>query len=391
MVFSEDNLGPGQLVSALEFVSGKSIDPHKDLLVFDEIQACPGALTALKYFSQDMPRAFVCAAGSLLGVSLGSESFPVGNVDILDVNPMNLDEFLLGIGEEQARGILAGLNFDSHIEDYVHSRLWQLLGEYISVGGMPEAVERYRLERSDSIFTGLREAREVLNHLVIGYFADVAKHSGKQNAMHIERVLRDIPAQLGREVNGNAARYRFKGVIPGKRGYRDLARPIDWLEKAGIIMKVPVVNRGEQPLSAWEKPGVFKLYLHDIGVLSSLSGIPLIERGGFLKGTYKGWVGENYVAQEFVASGMKRLYGWTGRTAEVEFVLSAGSSSIPVEVKVGTRTQSKSATVFAEKYSSPLIVKLGNWPVFRRKGMLHLPLYAAGMLAQKTLTGGLSA
>lgn len=382
-LFEERDIEPHRIISDLEFVVENRIKPQTDLIIFDEIQACPRALTSLKYFCQDMPEAFICAAGSLLGMSLSHEPFPVGKVEFLDVHPMSFQEFLSGTGEDKALEVIMNLSIDSKLPEVVHSHLWQLFGEYISVGGMPEVVAEYGLLRDESLYRAFEQARMVQNTLLDGYMADIAKHSGKTNSMHIERVWRSIPAQLGRELNGNAGRFRFRGIIPGKKGFRSLTGPIDWLEKARMVLKVPVVERGEPPLTAWEKPGIFKLYIHDIGILSALARIPLLDRGGFIQGFYKGWMAENLVAQELVASGVQSLFGWKGKTSEVEFVIQQSDNAIPVEVKAGKRTQAKSAGVFADRYSSSSVVKLGYWN-FSQKGRSHLlPLYAAGLLADK--------
>lgn len=206
----------------------------------------------------------------------------------------------------------------------------------------------------------------------------MAKHSGKQNSMHIERVWRNLATQLGREIDGNAGRYRFKGVIAGRKGYSELEGPIGWLEKTNLVIKCLITNRAESPLSAWTNPGRFKLYAHDIGILGAMAGTPLLSRGGFQKGFYKGWVAESYVAQEMIAAGKQNLFSWMHNTAEVEFVLQQEKGIYPVEVKAGRRPNSKSAGVFASRYDSPCILKLGSWNFHSRGRTNFIPLYAAG-------------
>jgi predicted AAA+ superfamily ATPase len=363
-IFNRDSLKPEELINALEILSGNTIDIHSDLIILDEIQASPRALTSLKYFAQDMPEAFIAATGSLLGISLGYSSFPVGKVNYLDVNPLSLKP----------------------LDEFYHSRLWTLFSEYLSVGGMPEAVSCYSNLRIESTLHATEEVRMIMHNLLNSYLADIAKHAGSENSTQITEILKSIPAQLGREVNGNAERFRFKGVIPGKNKYQNLSGAINWLVASSILLKVPLANRGEQPLSAWESPNRFKLYLHDIGILSHLAEIPLLKKEAFIPGFYKGWVAENFVAQELTASGMNQLHSWQGGKAEVEFVIQSEGISIPVEVKAGRRTQAKSAGIFAGKYASPLIVKLGFWTnslTGDNKPTLKLPLYAAGLLADQ--------
>jgi len=386
-VFEQDSLKSKDLVKALEAISGKRISVNTDLIILDEIQESSRALTSLKYFAQEMPEAYIAATGSLLGVSLSKGSFPVGKVNILDLNPMSFREFLQALDEHQTLEILEDLNFSKPLPKVYHSRLWSIFGEYLSVGGMPEVVDCYRNLREHSTLEAMSEVHQTLQNIVTGYLGDIAQHAGSVNSMHIAEILRNIPAQLGREIDGNSKRFRFKGVIPKKKGYSEISGAIHWLEASSLALKVPIANRGEQPLSAWESYNRFKLYMHDIGVLSYLSGIPLLKSDAFTPGFYKGWVAENFVAQELTASGMNHLHSWQEGKAEVEFVIQSKGMSIPVEVKAGRRTQAKSAGIFASKYSSPLVIKLGFWTnslTGKNKPTLKLPLYAAGLITDKS-------
>ncbi len=376
-VFSSGDLDPVSLLSNLEFAAGKTIDPIHDLLILDEIQACPRALTALKYFCEFMPGAFIAAAGSLIGVHLSQEPFPVGKIEILNVDPLDFREFLAAIGEDRAIELLENFHPGKPYSDVVHNRIWRLYGKYLAVGGMPEAIKVYTDAVPNGEWAAFNAVRTVHEHLVEGWISDIAKHSGKTNSLHIEQVWKSLPSQLGREFNGNAKRFRFKGVIPGRKSYRDLAGPIAWLEKAGMVNRVPVINRGETPVSVWEKQSLFKLFVHDTAILRYMAGIPLNEVRVFNPGFYKGWVAENAVAQELVACGLRKLHCWTENQSEIEFLLDSTSGPIPVEVKSGTKTRSRSLSVFREKYNPEMSVKLGAWNFSASKKVLHLPIYAA--------------
>ncbi|MCD4848186.1 MAG: AAA family ATPase [Candidatus Aegiribacteria sp.] len=380
-VFSSGDLNPKSLLSELEFVSGKTIDINSELLILDEIQACPKALTALKYFCELMPGVFIAAAGSLIGVHLSQESFPVGKIDMVNVDPLDFREFLSAIGEDRANDLLQEAHPLKPFSDLVHNRIWQLYGKYLAVGGMPETVKVYTDNIPRGEWTAYNAVRAVQEHLVEGWISDIAKHSGKANSLHIEQVWKSLPSQLGREFDGNAKRFRFKGVIPGRKSYRDIAGPIAWLEKARMVNRVPVVNRGESPVSVWEKQSLFKLFVHDTAILRYMAGIPLNESRVFNPGFYKGWVAENAVAQELVANGFKRLHCWTERNSEIEFLLDGTSGPIPVEVKSGRNTRSRSLSVFREKYDPEISVKLGAWNFSASKKVLLLPLYAAFKLS----------
>lgn len=379
-VFAEGSLDPRRLLAELEFVADAPMDSSNDLIVLDEIQACPRALTSLKYFCDDLPGSFVCAAGSLVGVTTSEEPFPVGKVEFLDLNPMSFLEFLHAVGEHKVLEVVRDANCRGPLPDSAHRRLWELLGDYLVVGGMPEAVASFLDVGRHRPREAFLEARRVQEGLIQGYLADMAKYSGRENSMHIERVWRNLPAQLGREVDGNAPRYVFKGVLPGRRGYRGLEGPIGWLERARLVLRCSLVERAEPPLSGWTKPGRFKLYAHDVGILGALAGIRILDRGGFQDGFYKGWVAESLVAQEMICMGDRELYSWKRNTAEVEFLHVLDEGICPVEVKVGKSKNSKSAGVFASRYESPVVFKLGAWNYRKRGRTCFLPLYAAVFL-----------
>jgi len=378
--FTEENLDPNHILQELEFVANKTIDTTRDLIILDEIQACPPALASLKYFCELMPGTFVAAAGSLLGVHLSHESFPVGKIDTLNVDPLDFKEFLLALEQNRAAEMLSEATPEKPYSEAVHSRIWQLYGNYLATGGMPEAIKVYCSTLHQGKLAAYNAVRTVHENLVEGWVADIAKHSGRENALHIERVWTSLPSQLGRNLDGNSKRFRFKGVIPGKKSYRDFEGPVSWLRKAGMVNLVPVVNRGETPVSVWTKQSIFKLYAHDTAILRYMAGIPLKDSRVFNPGFYKGWVAENAVAQELTANGLRKLHCWTERNSEIEFLLDGNLGAVPVEVKSGRNTRSKSLSVFRKKYSPKLSIKLGGWNFSAAGSVLSIPLYAASKI-----------
>lgn len=346
----EKNLKVKRIVQELQFYLDKPINIKHDLLIMDEIQVCPNALTSLKYFNEQMPDFSICAAGSLLGVHLGEASFPVGKVDFLDLFPMSFREFLEASRQDMLCDFLDNLTFEQSIPETVHEKLWELFKIYLVVGGLPYIVQTY-VEFQENLFECLNQVRKAQKDLVKTYLADIAKHSGKINSMHIERMLRNIPSQLARQQDGSAPKFRFKGVIPGIRGYSRLANVIDWLEAAGLIYKIHIINRAELPFSAYSKENTFKLIMFDVGLLGALGDLPVKSLLDYNFGTYKGYVAENFVAQEFVCKGISPLYSWKENTSELEFVIESQAEILPVEVKSGWVTQAKSLKVFSEKYN----------------------------------------
>jgi len=377
----KENLSPQRLVENLSLVAGIQIEIGKDLVILDEIQNCPEALTSLKYFSEDMPELFVCAAGSLLGITLSETSFPVGKVCYLDLYPLSFYEFLMNMGDD-----LLLQAFNKSLEEglassVLHSRLWDCLMEYYVVGGMPRMVANYfamRDRKADAMF----KVRKLQAELLDTYRGDFSKHSGKTNALHIASVFENIPVQLSSHMDDSVQRYRFKDVLPGKKGYVSLAGPIDWLVHAGLVYRVPICEKAQLPLKAFTKANIFKLYLFDVGLLGCMLDLKPATLMMQDYGIIKGFFAENVVAAELVSGGEKSLYSWSERNSEIEFLLDIDGAVVPVEVKSGKRTKAQSLRQYLIKYNPDLAVILsGKTMALQDKPVMQFPLYCAGRLA----------
>jgi len=375
----ERDLKPDRILEELQFYLDKAIHRHEDLVIFDEIQRCPRALTSLKYFSEDMSELALCAAGSLLGVGLNMESFPVGKVHFLHLYPMTFYEFLAGVGKERLAELIREHDLSQILPNTAHEQMWELWKRYLVVGGLPEVVNRYR-EKQENLYEAVRIVRKTQKDLLDAYVADIAKHSGKANALHIERLWRNVPEQLGQAGSGSTTKFKLRDAVPGIRGYERLSSPLDWLEGADLIVRIPIVDTIGIPLSSVGKENRFKLYFFDVGLLGAISGIApsIFLDYGF--GSYQGYIAENFVAQELRANGIRTLYCWQGRTAEVEFLLEKEGQIIPVEVKSGRVTQSKSLKVYTDRYQPSLAYVLSANNITRRNIRHYLPLYMAGRL-----------
>lgn len=321
----EQDLKPHRILDELQFYLDQMIDRREDLVIFDEIQRCPKALTSLKYFAEDMPELALCAAGSLLGVTLHTDSFPVGKVQFLEMHPLSFDEFLDGTEKERLAELVRKHDLALPIPVMAHEQLWELWKRYLVVGGLPEVVNYYR-ERQENLYQAVQKIRKAQRDLLDAYLADMAKHCGKVNALHIERLWRNVPAQLARAQNGSAGKFKLRESIPGIRGYERLSAPLDWLEGADLLIRVPIIDAVGIPLSGYAKENRFKLYFFDIGLLGAMSNIAPATFLNYDFGSYQGYVAENFVAQELRAAGDKRLFCWQGRTAEVEFLLERGEN-----------------------------------------------------------------
>ncbi|MEI6806247.1 MAG: AAA family ATPase [Myxococcaceae bacterium] len=375
-IFKSD-LKPNRIIEELNFLLDTSIDLKQDVLILDEIQACQRALTSLKYFNEELPEMAVIGAGSLLGLHLGTGSFPVGKVEIISMFPMTFEEFLLALGEHRL------LSLETHIPETAHDKFWKYLMWYFVTGGMPEVVQTFLNHRED-IYTAFDRVRKKQKQLLLAYYADFAKHSGKENAMHIERVWNSVPSQLASSQDASARRFQFSGVVPGIDRYRDLSGAIDWLIAAGLVLPAGITNHAAIPLSAFCKPSLFKLYCCDVGLLGAMSNLSpqaLLQQE---YGNYKGYFAENFVAQEFSSHSDERLVCWQQQKSEIKFVRLKDAAVIPVEVKSGRISKAKSLDKFMKLYQPPLgIILIGaQLNINSAERIEHHPLYLAGRLVR---------
>ncbi len=374
----EGDFEPRRILTDLRFILGTDIDVTQDLLIFDEIQACPVALTSLKYFAEQLPELALCCAGSLLGLYLSEASFPVGKVDFLSMRPMCFAEFLAANQDEAALSVLNQCRLGDSVSETIHAHLWEQFKIYLVTGGLPEVVQTY-IDHKDNRYRAFTLVRQKQNELIYGYYADIAKHSGKVNAMQIDRLWRAIPSQLAQSQDGSSQRFQFKGIVPGIDRYQRLASVIDWLLAAELIIKVPCVSHVELPLSAYTEVSHFKLYLFDIGILAALSDLSAQSIMDYDYGTYKGYCAENFIAQELLMKHQAPLYSWQDTRSEIEFLFVKDNAVIPLEVKSGWVTRNQSLNKYAEKYHPPYRVTFSGKPLMIDE--LHqyhrYPLYMA--------------
>lgn len=380
-IFEQDK-DPVRIINELSFYFNQSINIENDVIFFDEVQAIPQIVTALKYFYEDLPQLAICAAGSLLGVKLNEASFPVGKVTFLDIYPMNFIEFLQGIGEDRLVQFWHDYNFETKIPQVIHKSFFEKFIWYCIIGGLPDIVSQFS-ESKDNFFNAIKNVRHRQQELIYAYTADMAKHSGKENAMHIQRLWENIPAQLAKHQDSDSKRFRFKNVVPEKNRYVQLAGTLDWLDAAGLLIKTYITNNAEFPFSAYISENNFKLYIFDIGILGALSGLSAATLMKWDYGTYKGFYAENFAAQEMMASSDDgRLYSWKGRTSEIEFIKEINGYLVPIKVKSGAIKKARSLSVFSDKYNPEykIILSGENFDDKKSEGLYKCPIYLAGKI-----------
>lgn len=371
--FFELTKNPSRIVQNLSIAGNVAIEPGKTLLILDEIQDCPAAVRALKYFCDEAPEYHVVCAGSLLGVALASEgSFPVGKVSFVDMYPMTFSEYLRAVGETSLDSYLASIDIAEPVPDMFDARLKEHLRAYFALGGMPEVVLTWALTRNIDL------ADKALTDLVSSYERDFAKHGGAQAYPKIARVWASMPAQLARENK----KFVYGVVREGARA-REYEDAITWLENAGLLTLVRRASKPGIPLSAYDDAGAFKAYCLDVGVLRECSGMTpsafSLNEGLFAE--FKGAFAESYVLQASLPHIKVAPRYWTNDKPkhEVDFLLQVDDAIVPVEVKSGENVKSPSLRYYARKYpeQTPLRVRFSLLNLTYDAGVLNIPLYLA--------------
>jgi len=367
-LFTQD-LDAHRIIQELSILRGQSIDPETTLVIFDEVQACPPALTSLKYFAEDAPEYSVVTAGSLLGLAVhGSSSFPVGKVDFMDLHPLTFREFLVSGGYESLADYLGRLAPGMRISPPLASKAESLMGEYLMVGGMPEAVSSW-LDNHD-----IGQVEEIQQAILDSYSLDMAKHATSNLFPKLTAIWGSIPQQLSKE----NTKFIFSQVMQGARA-KDLEGGLEWLIAAGIAIKVTKVSRPSIPLSSHADERYFKLYVADVGLLRRLADVPASMMVQESKGYehFRGALIENYVLTQIIATGSYPYFWRSQNSAEIDFLLQIGPEILPIDAKAETNTVSKSMSVYKSLYSPHHTLKISMKPTVNG----HLPLYAAWDIA----------
>ncbi len=363
----EGEISIERIILAISAETGVSIDAPNTLLIFDEVQEVPKALSSLKYFCENAPEYAIVAAGSLLGVALHKgTSFPVGKVDFMDLYPLTYQEFLCALGEERFVEILQGQ--DTDMVTMFKSKYTDRLREYYYVGGMPEVVQTY-VETKD-----FNKVREIQKNLLNYYQQDFSKHAEISLVPRLNLVWNSIPMQLAKENK----KYIYGQVRKGSRA-KDFELAIQWLLDCGLIHKVQRAGKAALPLKAYLDLDVFKIYLLDVGLLMAMTDMDaqVIIDGNRIFTEFKGALTEQYVLQQLTAldSIEPYYYSTANSSGEIDFLLQGRSSIIPLEVKAEENLRAKSLKAFCEKYKPEYAVRTSMSDYRKQEWMTNIPLY----------------
>jgi predicted AAA+ superfamily ATPase len=361
-----------RILTAIQIETGISVEPGNTLIILDEIQEAPGALTSLKYFQENAPEYHVVCAGSLLGTALrGHTSFPVGKVEFMDLHPFSYTEFLEALGHGQLVELLKGQ--DWQLITTFKSRYIELLKQYYFVGGMPEAVLSFT-QNSD-----YGEVREIQQRILIAYEQDFSKHAPNEIVPRIRMLWNSIPGQLAKE-----NKKCVYGVLRHGARAKEYELAMSWLIDCGLIHKVNNVSKPAIPLKAYEDLGAFKLFLADTGLLAAMAGLDVksLLEGNELFSEFKGALTEQYVLQQLITQKETGIYYWSAEnsTAETDFLVQISGQVIPIEVKAAENLKAKSLRIFFDKYNPQTVIRTSMSDFRKEEWMINLPLYAISEL-----------
>lgn len=366
-----ENISPDYLIPILSHIAGQTIIREKTLIVFDEVQLCERALTSLKYFCEDAPEYHIIVAGSLLGVAVNRTrfSFPVGKVDMKTLYPMDMEEFMLAMGEEQLVELIKKcFQTDTPMPAALHDAAMQLYRQYLVVGGMPECVMQF-IQTKDYILV-----RNTQNTILASYLNDMSKYNNLSEIKKTRLAYDNITVQLSKK----NTRFQYKLIKKGGRA-SEFENAIEWLCLSGIVSQVYKVEQVKKPLENYRDIDAFKIYVSDLGLLCAKKELLANDILYMVKelDDFKGGMAENYVNVQLSINGYHTYYWESARGAEIDFVIQREGKLIPIEVKSADNTRAKSLKVYMDTYEPDYAIKLSakNFAFEDRKKIV--PLYAA--------------
>ena len=367
----EENISPDYLIPILSHIAGQTIVKEKTLIVFDEVQLCEKALTSLKYFCEDTPDYHIIAAGSLLGVAVNRAkfSFPVGKVDMKTLYPMDMEEFLLALGEDElVEQIKKCFQTDTPLPSALHDAAMQLYRQYLVVGGMPECVMQFA-ETKDYILV-----RHIQDTILASYLNDMGKYNTPNKIKKIMLVYDSITVQLSKK----NTRFQYKLIKKGGRA-SEFENAIEWLCLSGIVSQVYKVEQIKKPLENYRDIDAFKIYVSDLGLLCAKKDLAANDILYMVEeiNDFKGGMAENYVNVQLSINGYHTYYWESERGAEIDFIIQRDGQLIPIEVKSADNTRAKSLKVYMDTYKPAYAIKLSAKNFGLEGNKKIVPLYAA--------------
>lgn len=364
-------LEPEKIVKLIGLYKRKEIIPNHTLIIFDEVQACPKALTSLKYFNEEANDYHIVALGSLLGVSVNreDESYPVGKVDTMIMYPMDFEEFLMAVGKEYS-GLIQEIKnaYDTNIALPVpiHEMALDMYKKFLYVGGMPEAVKEYTETKNIEL------VRIIQKNIIDAYFNDMSKYNKSTEIPKTKLVFESISTQLAKKNK----KFQYKLLKSGARAslYEEA---IKWVCNAGIANQLFRLTQVSLPLESNKSTNDFKFYMNDVGLYSATQDVHIedieLDLNNF---TFRGGITENYVNNQLFANGIKAYYWTSNYDAEIDFIARLGLDIIPIEVKSGENTRSRSLNSYMKINSPKYAIRISQKNFGFDNNIKSVPLYA---------------
>lgn len=367
----DENISPDYLIPILSHIAGQTIVREKTLIVFDEVQLCERALTSLKYFCEEAPDYHIIVAGSLLGVAVNRAkfSFPVGKVDLKTLYPMDMEEFMLAMGEGAlVEQIKKCFDDNTPLPSALHDAAMTLYRQYLVVGGMPECVMQFS-ETKDYILV-----RHTQDTILASYLNDMSKYNNLNEIKKTRLTYDNITVQLSKK----NTRFQYKLIKKGGRA-SEFENAIEWLCLSGIVSQVYKVEQIKKPLENYRDIDSFKIYVSDMGLLCAKKDLAANDILYMVEeiNEFKGGMTENYVNIQFAINGYKTYYWESERGAEIDFIIQRDGQLIPIEVKSADNTRAKSLKIYMETYKPAYAIKLSAKNFGFENGKKTVPLYAA--------------
>ena len=367
----ETDYNPQRIIKLIEIHTNQKIEFGKTLLILDEIQEAKGGLTALKYFNEELPELHLIGAGSLLGIALKQQtSFPVGQVEFLNLYPLNFGEFLKASGNTSLFNLL--IEKDWSLIETFKSKYINLLKQYYYVGGMPEVVNSF-IEDED-----YNKVRTIQQNILTSYEQDFSKHAPLEIIPRIRMIWNSVISQLAKENK----KFVYGLIKEGARA-KDFELALSWLEDYGLIYKIQRTKKSNVPLAAYSDLGIFKLYVIDIGLLGALGNLNarILVENDSLFNEFKGSLTEQYVLQELIQMKKNQVHYWSNDSgsAEIDFIFEQDSKIIPLEVKAGENLQAKSLKTFSLKYPEIHCFRTSLSDYREESWLTNIPLYSIGV------------
>lgn len=364
----ETDLDTKRLITAIGLDAEFKITPEDTLIIFDEIQECPRAITSLKYFNEDAPEYDIIAAGSLLGVAHHTGTgFPVGKVEFLRLYPLSFTEFLNAMGKEQYVELIEKQDFE--MIKIFSNKFEDLLKQYCYIGGMPEVVQNF-VNNGD-----FNQVRTIQKRVLSAYERDFSKHIPANTVEKARMLWNSIPTQLAKENK----KFIYNAIKKGARA-KEFETALTWLRNNGLIYQVHKITKPGLPIGAYADLNAFKLFVLDVGLLGALSGLEAKTILGKYEifQEFKGAIAEQYVLQQFKTIDDMPIYYWTNETSrsEVDFVIQRESKVIPVEVKAATNLKARSLKIYMEQFKPELAIRTSLADYKKTENLVDIPLYA---------------